>query len=85
VKASGDTLVDVCRDAGASGKDVHRPELQRALQMLADGEADGLIAVALDRLTRNTRHMADLMDWFGHHHYTLRLLDVGVDSSTAAG
>jgi DNA invertase Pin-like site-specific DNA recombinase len=85
VKASGDTLVDVCRDAGESGKDLHRRELQRGLQMLADGGADGLIAVALDRLTRDTRGMADLMEWFAHHRYTLRLLDVDVDSSTAAG
>lgn len=85
VKASGDELVAVCRDEGQSGKSVHRPELQRALQMLADGEADGLIAVALDRLTRSLSDMTALMEWFGHHHYTLRLLDVGVDSSTAAG
>jgi DNA invertase Pin-like site-specific DNA recombinase len=85
VKASGDQLVEVIEDAGVSGKDCNRDGLQRALRMLTEGEADGLIAVALDRLTRNTADMAALMEWFGHHHYTLRLLDVGVDSSTAAG
>ena len=85
VAASGDELVVIIEDAGVSGSTCKRDGLQRALRMLADGEADGLIAVALDRLTRNTRDMVDICEWFAHHRHTLRLLDVGVDSSTAAG
>ncbi|HUP73007.1 MAG TPA: recombinase family protein [Acidimicrobiales bacterium] len=85
VAASGDELVAVIDDPGQSGKDCNRAGLQRALRMIADGDADGLIATHLDRFTRSVRDMSDLMEWFSHHRYTLRLLDVGVDSSTAAG
>ena len=41
--------VEIIEDAGQSAKPLNRPGLQRALQMLRDGEADGLVIVKLLR------------------------------------
>jgi DNA invertase Pin-like site-specific DNA recombinase len=78
-------LVDVIDDGGYSGKDLRRPGLQRALRMLVAGDADGLVATKLDRLSRSIRDYGDLLAWFDDHGYALWLHDVGVDTSTAAG
>ena len=53
-RTAGHRIVRVCRDAGITGKagDDERPGLTEALQLLADGEADGLLAPNLDRVAR---------------------------------
>ncbi|MFJ8589540.1 recombinase family protein [Streptomyces sp. NPDC093595] len=50
----GIRIVKVLKDEAISGKagDDERPALAEALQLLADGEADGLLAPNLDRLAR---------------------------------
>src|SRR5262245_308121 len=50
-------LVDIVVDAGVSAKTLQREGLQKALAMLENGHADGVVVVKLDRLTRN---VADL-------------------------
>src|SRR5688572_26867710 len=55
-------VVAVEVDAGESAKSLKRPALERALRMLRKGEADALLVVKLDRLTRNVRDLADLLD-----------------------
>lgn len=39
-----------------------RPEFRRALSLLADGAADGMVAVDLDRTCRDPRDLEDLID-----------------------
>ncbi len=46
-------LPEVIVDAGESAKSLGRPGLQRALAMLKAREADALLVVKLDRLTRS--------------------------------
>ena len=82
---TGDELVVVIVDPGFSGKDLRRPGITKALRMIADGEADGLVCTKLDRLTRSVRDLIDLADWFKDNDLTLRMLDTGLDSSTAVG
>ena len=50
----GVRIVRVCTDGGVTGKagDDERPGLSEALQMLAAGEADGVLAPNLDRVAR---------------------------------
>lgn len=50
----GVRIVRVCTDGGITGKagDDERPGLSEALQMLAAGEADGVLAPNLDRVAR---------------------------------
>lgn len=54
-------LVAVIEDAGASGRTLDRPGLQQALAMLKRGEAQALVVLKLDRLTRSVRDLGELL------------------------
>jgi DNA invertase Pin-like site-specific DNA recombinase len=54
-------IVEMIVDAGESAKSLNRPGLTRAIDMLARGEADGLLVAKLDRLTRSVRDLGDLI------------------------
>src|SRR4051812_20670233 len=56
-------LVRLVRDEGLSAKTLERPGLQLALRAIADGQADGIIAAKLDRLSRSVIDFATLLDW----------------------
>jgi DNA invertase Pin-like site-specific DNA recombinase len=60
--ASDFELVDIFVDAGESAKSLDRPGLRQALMMLRCGEADGLVVVKLDRLTRRVVDLGTLLD-----------------------
>ncbi len=76
-------LVDVIRDA-VSGKSLHRDGIQRALQMLRDHKADGLIVTRLDRLTRSVIDAANMIER-DFQHKQLISLNENVDTTTAIG
>lgn len=73
-------------DAGESASTLERPGLQRALERLDNFEAEGLLVVKLDRLTRNVRDLCTLVDRY-FKDGTHRLLSVSeqVDTSSASG
>ena len=58
----GHDLVEVVVDAGQSAKSLNRPGLQQALASLKAGEADGLLVVKLDRLTRSVKDLGELLE-----------------------
>ena len=76
-------LVEIIVDAGESAKSLNRPGLTRALSMLGK-EADALLVVKLDRLTRSVADLGKLLD---SHFKTSSLLSVTeqIDTRTAAG
>jgi site-specific DNA recombinase len=79
-------LVETIEDAGYSAKTLDRPGLARALDMLRRGEADALLVVKLDRLTRSVRDLGELVE----RHFApgrAALLSVGeqIDTRSAAG
>lgn len=80
----GWVLVDVLDDV-ASGKNLKRPGIQRALSMLAAGQADGLVCAKLDRLGRDVGDFADLLKLSTKERWALRLLDLDIDTSTSMG
>ena len=57
-------LVEVIIDAGESAKTLERPGLQRALSMLKTGQADALLVVKLDRLTRSVVDLGKLIETY---------------------
>lgn len=81
----GWVLVEVVSDEGASGKDLDRPGLLRALGMILDGKADGLVAAKLDRLSRSVVDFGTLLEWFDDHKAVLVALDLQIDTSTPGG
>ena len=77
-------LVEMVVDAGESAKSLQRPGLQRALEMLKRGEADALIVMKLDRLTRSVADLGVLVE---RYFKTAALLSVSeqIDTRSAAG
>jgi DNA invertase Pin-like site-specific DNA recombinase len=78
-------LVEEIRDEGASGKDLDRPGLRRALELINAGEADGLVVAKLDRLTRSVVDFGDLLEWFDLAGAAFVALDLRLDTSTPTG
>lgn len=79
-------LVAVEADAGLSAKSLARPALQRALGMLRDGQADALLVVKLDRLTRSVRDLGTLVeDYFATGRWALLSVADSIDTRSAAG
>lgn len=77
-------VVAVCTDAGQSARDLDRPALQRALAMLASGEADTLVVTKLDRLTRSVRDLGDLCERY-FAKASLVSLGESIDTRSAGG
>lgn len=71
-------------DEGVSGKWVG-PQLQEALQQLASGQAHGLVVAKLDRLSRSIVNAANIIEAAQAQGWSLVILDLGVDLTTAAG
>ncbi|MBS4103713.1 recombinase family protein [Tsukamurella paurometabola] len=74
----------ILRDEGLSGSQVN-PGLREALEQLAAGLADGLVVTKLDRLARSVVHAADIMQRARSQRWSLVMLDVQVDTTTASG
>jgi DNA invertase Pin-like site-specific DNA recombinase len=67
----------------ASGKLARRPELDKALLVLRDG--DQLVVTKLDRLGRSLDHLIELSKDLQARGVDLVVLDQGIDTSTAVG
>jgi site-specific DNA recombinase len=80
-------VVAVIRDAGESGKNLKRPGLQRALTMLRNGEADGLVIAKLDRLTRHVGDWQALITDYFNERSGKQLFAVAdsIDTRSAGG
>ncbi len=85
-EAHGLALLRVEEDAGVSARrTTNRPALQRALKALAKGEASGLVAVKLDRLSRTTRDVLDLVARAEKEDWALHSIDERLDTSSPQG
>jgi DNA invertase Pin-like site-specific DNA recombinase len=77
--------VEWMTDAGYSAKNLKRPGIQRALEMLKRGDAEGLAVAKLDRLSRSVFDFAGLMQKAQRQGWAIVALDLGVDTTTPAG
>lgn len=84
-ESRGFELVRVIEDAGASGKTLSRPGLDEALQLIAAGEADGIMVSKLDRLSRSVIDFGNLLAVAEKGGWNIVALDFGVDLSTPSG
>lgn len=72
-------------DPGFSGKDMNRPGVVLALELMAAGQADALMVSRLDRLSRSLYDFATTMRVAQQEGWALLALDLGVDTSTPSG
>ena len=82
---NGYNIVDVYNDAGHSGKDLMRPEMQRLLADIKSKKIDKLIAIKVDRLTRNNYDGFWLLNYCEEHDVKIELILEPYDVSTANG
>lgn len=86
VEARGWVHVDHVTDPGLSGRKMtNRRRLMEALDRLDRGEADVLVAAKVDRVARSTTDFAKLLDRAEKRGWKVVVLDVDVDTTTAAG
>lgn len=71
-------------DEGKSGKHVNEG-LRDALDLLAAGQADGLVVTKLDRLARSVIHASEIIERANEQGWSLVVLDMDLDLTTAAG
>jgi DNA invertase Pin-like site-specific DNA recombinase len=78
--------LEIVAEPGVSGKNLTaRPRITEALARLSRGEADLLIAIGLDRISRSVRDIAELMDRSVRERWGLVTIRENVDTSTAMG
>lgn len=77
--------VEFIEDAGRSGKDINRPGITRALDMLRQGQADALVVSKLDRLSRSLADFARLLETASKQGWGVVAIDLGIDTTTPTG
>jgi len=77
--------VEVVVDAGYSAKDMSRPALQGALDRLDAGEADVLMAVRIDRVSRSVRDFSELLHRAERRRWELVMLNPSLDTTDPSG
>jgi len=78
-------IIDIYNDAGHSGKDLMRPEMQRLLKDIKSKKLDILLAIKVDRITRNNYDGFWLLNYCADHDVKLELTLEPYDVSTANG
>ena len=80
-------LVEIIADEGVSAKSIDRSGLQRALKMLRNGQAQALVVVKLDRLTRSVKDLGFLCENYFSEGKPWSLLSVtdSIDTRSASG
>jgi DNA invertase Pin-like site-specific DNA recombinase len=78
-------VIEVVEDSGYSAKNLRRPGIARALELLSGGEADGLVVSKLDRLSRSMIDFTATMAAAQKQGWAIVALDAPVDTTTPAG
>ena len=78
-------IVDVYNDAGHSGKDLMRPEMQRLLKDIKSKKIHKLVAIKANGLTRNNYDGFWLLNYCEEHDVKIELMLEPYDVSTANG
>ena len=84
-QVKGAELVEVIVDAAESAKDLHRPGVQRLMELVKAGKIQGVIIAKLDRLTRSVRDACALVDLFNRKDVALISLAESLDTGSAVG
>jgi DNA invertase Pin-like site-specific DNA recombinase len=85
VERRGWTDVEWFADDGYSAKNLARPAITQALDLLRAGKAGTLVVSKLDRLSRSLLDFATLMAKAEREGWSIVVLDMAVDTTTPSG
>lgn len=74
-----------CVDEGYTARNMKRPALTEALQLLGSKKADALVVAKLDRLSRSLHDFASTLILARKQRWAVVALDLGVDMTTPNG
>lgn len=83
--AMGFDVSEVIRDAGESAKTLQRPGMARILAGIRDGSVGRVVVLKLDRLTRSTRDLSEVLDLFAKSDAALVSVSENLDTGSACG
>ena len=78
-------IIDVYNDAGHSGKDLMRPEMQRLLKDVKSHKIETIVAIKVDRLTRNNYDGFWLLNYCEEYYVKIELILEPYDVTTVNG
>jgi site-specific DNA recombinase len=86
IKIKGWELYSVYIDDGISGKNItDRPEINRLIGDVMNGNVQNVLVFKIDRLTRSTKDLISLMDLFNEKGCAFNSLMESIDTHTPSG
>lgn len=80
------SISGIYMDEGVSGKNItERPQLKLLIDDLKKGLIENVLVYKLDRLTRNTKDLIDLMELFLSNKVEFNSINENIDTSSATG
>ena len=79
-------IYSVYADEGLSGKDIEgRPAIKQLVSDVTSGKVKNVLVYKIDRLTRSTKNLIELVELFNRHNCTFNSLQESIDTSSATG
>jgi len=79
-------IYSVYADEGISGKDIDgRPAIKQLIADVTSGKIKNVLVYKIDRLTRSTKNLIELVEIFNNHHCAFNSLQESIDTSSATG
>lgn len=79
-------IYDIYADEGISGKNiVDRPAINRLIEDIQDGNVNNVLVFKVDRLTRSTKDLIELVELFEQQACAFNSLTESIDTDTPSG
>ena len=79
-------IYSVYSDEGISGKDIDgRPAIKQLITDITSGKVKNVLVYKIDRLTRSTKNLIELVELFNNHHCAFNSLQESIDTGSATG
>jgi len=79
-------IYDIYSDEGISGKNIEdRPAINRLIDDVNDGKVNNVLVFKIDRLTRSTKNLLELVELFEENNCAFNSLTESVDTDTPSG
>jgi len=79
-------IFDIYADEGISGKNiVDRPAINRLIADIESGKVNNVLVFKVDRLTRNTKNLLELVELFEDCDCAFNSLTESIDTATPSG